>query len=136
TVGCAQWQKRSDLPRTQPEVAGVEETPSSHSGDGDFQTLPPQISNPSAQKVGLILGAGGAKTLAYAGLIRSFKKNKITISHVAATEWSSLVAASFALSGEVHGMDWKLYKLESLGLKFEKGFLGIGGNQASEDLNR
>lgn len=134
-VGCSQFKKREvarphDAPVKAP-VSGTKE-----GVDGDFQDLPAQISNQAAKRVGLILGGGGARTLAYAGLIKSFKKNKITISHVAATEWATLVAASFALSGEVHDMDWKLYKLESLNLKFEKGFLGFGGGQSLNAFNK
>lgn len=127
TMGCGQLQRRGETPSSSQEQIGVED---------DFQTLPPQISNQSSKKIGLILGAGGARTLAYAGLLRSFKKNKITVSHIAGTEWSSLVAASYAISGEIHDMDWKLYKLEGLGLKFEKGFLGFGSNQTSNDLSK
>lgn len=133
SIGCAQLKRRGQVSDATTKGA------SSEAGvgvDEDFQTLPPQISNQSAKKVGLILGAGGAKTLAYAGLIRAFEKNKITISHIAGTEWSSLVAASFALSGQIHDMDWKLYKLEALNLKFGKGFLGFGGTQTSSELSR
>lgn len=132
SISCAQLKRRGEV---DPSVEDQAEE-GREGVDEEFQTLPPQISNQSAKKVGLILGAGGARTLAYAGLIRAFKKSKITISHIAGTEWSSLVAASFALSGEVHDMDWKLYKLESLGLKFGKGFFGFGGSEVSSVLSR
>lgn len=132
-ISCAQLKRRGEVSAPAPGQ-GAEEAPVGV--DEEFQTLPPQISNQSAKKVGLVLGAGGARTLAYTGLIRAFEKNKITISHIASTGWSSLVAASFALNGEVHDMDWKMYKLEALNLKFGKGFLGFGGNQTSSDLSR
>jgi len=135
TAGCTQLKKRSEVQRGTPEVATVGSPAEPTSWvDEDFQNLPPQLSHQTSKNVGLVLGPGGAKTLAYSGLIKSFVKNKISISHIAGTEWSSLIAASFALNGEVHDMDWKLYKLESLHLSFSKGFLGFGGGDVADSL--
>lgn len=131
-LNCSQLKRRDQVSSDQKVVS-----PSStkEGTDEEFQSLPAQLSQQSAKKIGLILGPGGARTLAYAGLIRAFQKKKLQISHIAATEWASLVGASFALSGEVHDMDWKLYKLESLDLSFKKGFLGFGGGHSSADLS-
>jgi len=140
--GCSQLKKRGELERKGQKSPAKEaqiqvlDDPSEMDGqDEDFQSLPPQISRQSAKSVGLVFGSGGARSLAYAGVIRSFQKNKINVTHIAATGWSSLIGASFALSGEVNGMDWKLYKLETLGLKFEKGFLGFGKSGATSKFN-
>jgi len=142
SVGCTQMKRRTEV-RTQqnqtnsgtsPKDVGFETHPEQDE-DGDFQTLPPQISNQRAKKVGLVFGMGGARSFALAGLLRSFEKNKINVSHLAATGWPSLIAASYAMSGEIHGMDWKLYKLEEANLKFDKGFLGFGGSGASSKFH-
>lgn len=129
TLGCSQLRKDTTLSSPTGPSAGAP------SEDADFQQLPAQLSNQSPTKVALILGGGGARTLAHAGVIRALTKEKISISHVAGVEWSSLVAASFAVSQQTHDMDWKLYKLDAMNLKFGSGFFGLSGKKSIRDLN-
>lgn len=129
TTSCSQLKKRGEM--GSPQGPG----PISGPADSQDQPQPVPLSNQSPKKVALILGGGGARTLAHAGVIRALLAEKIEISHVSGIEWGSLVAASFAASGQSHDMDWKLYKLDALNLKFGSGFFGLGGKKSIQDLS-
>ena len=88
---------------------------SSISSQSDSQKVPQkQVKS----KLGLILGPGGVKTFAHAGVIKKIVQAKIPIDSIVGHEWGALVAALFAQaqSKRVHEVDWKLYKLEGEGL--------------------
>ncbi len=69
-------------------------------------------SSSSLPKVGLILGPGGAKALAHAGVIKELVRNRIPIDMIVGLEWGAMPAAIYAQNGQVHEVEWKLYKLE------------------------
>ena len=73
----------------------------------------------------LVLGPGGAKALAHAGVIKALQENHIPINRIVGIEWGALVAASFAIHGQFHEVDWKLYRLDQVDLS-AKGLFGIG----------
>lgn len=67
-------------------------------------------------KVAVILGPGGVKSFAHAGVLKELIKAKIPISAVVGIEWGALVAGIFAQNGQVHEVEWKLYKLQKADL--------------------
>jgi NTE family protein len=67
-------------------------------------------------KVAVILGPGGVKSFAHAGVLKELIKAKIPISAVIGIEWGALVAGIFAQNGQVHEVEWKLYKLQKADL--------------------
>ncbi len=71
----------------------------------------PQFVGQRAPRVGLIFGPGGAKTLAQIGVLQEIEKNKLPVVAVAGLEWGALVGGLFALSGQIHEMDWKVSQL-------------------------
>ena len=64
------------------------------------------------KKVGIILGPGGAKALAEAGVLKELQRARIPIQEVIGLEWGALIGGLFAQRGQAHEMEWKLYKLE------------------------
>lgn len=80
--------------------------------------------------VAVVLGPGGAKALAHAGVIKALQENRIPIGRVIGIEWGSIIAAAFAVHGQSHEVDWKLYKLDQVDLN-SKGLFGIGRGDRS-----
>lgn len=72
--------------------------------------------NSANKKIGLILGPGGAKSLAGIGVIKELQKAKIPIHEVVGIEWGALVGGLFSIKGQSHEAEWKLYKLEKVDL--------------------
>lgn len=102
--GCALVERRTG-PAPVPEVSGEKSPPY------EEQEKAPPVPN-SPKRVGIILGPGGAKALAHAGVLKELNRARIPITHVVGLEWGSLVGALFAQKGQVHEMEWKLYKME------------------------
>lgn len=70
----------------------------------------------TGRRMAVILGPGGFKTFAHAGVIKELRKNNIPIDSIAGIEWGALVAGLYAQRGQIHEAEWKLYKLEKLDL--------------------
>jgi predicted acylesterase/phospholipase RssA len=75
--------------------------------------------------VAVVLGPGGAKALAHAGVIKALQDNRIPIGRIIGIEWGALVAAAYAAHGQSHEVDWKLYRLDQIDLS-ARGLFGIG----------
>lgn len=98
---------------------------------------PPQP--PAPPRVGLILGPGGMRAWAHSAVLHEFVKARIPIHAIVGIEWGALVAATFAEKGEVHNVDWQLFKLKNEQLP-SKGFFNrsasaIPADQLSEYLS-
>lgn len=94
---------------------GCSTTPHKHSKSPETvpYTPPPSQQSPtSPKKVGILLGPGGFKTFAHVGLLKELVKARVPIQAVVGLEWGALPAALFAQNGQVHEVEWKLYKLE------------------------
>jgi len=65
------------------------------------------------KKVGLSLSSGGARGLAHVGVIKILEQNNIPIDFISGTSMGALVAAYYALHGEVK-------ELEKMALSFKK----------------
>ncbi|MCB0349622.1 MAG: hypothetical protein KDD38_00465 [Bdellovibrionales bacterium] len=80
-------------------------------------TVPGSSSPPQAeQKVAVILGPGGYKSFAHAGVLKELNRKNIPIHKIVGIEWGALVAGLYAQRGQINEAEWKLYKLERLDL--------------------
>jgi predicted acylesterase/phospholipase RssA len=79
------------------------------------QTLPPP-QREEAKRVAVILGPGGAKAYAHAGVLKAFQQQRIPVEKVVGLEWGALMGAFFANKGQAHDMEWKLYRMEQQNL--------------------
>jgi hypothetical protein len=70
----------------------------------------------SVKKVALILGPGSFKTFAQVGVIKELKKANIPIDAVVGVEWGALVGGLYSAHGQIHEVEWKMYKLEKVDL--------------------
>ena len=78
-------------------------------------------------RIAVILGPGGAKAFAHVGVLRALQKQRVPIEKVVGLEWGALVGGLFAHHGQVHDVEWKLYKLEQQNLPRPKGLFGRAG---------
>src|SRR4051812_35650969 len=75
---------------------------------GNNETAPPQAIPVAKEKhVAVILGPGGYKAFAHAGVLKELKKANIPIQRIVGVEWGALVAGLFAQRGQVHEAEWK-----------------------------
>ena len=74
-------------------------------------------------KVGVILGPGGVRSFAHTGVLRELLQ-EIPIHSVVGIEWGALIGAMFATHGQVHKVEWELYKLEKNDFFVKKGLFG------------
>lgn len=120
-AGCSQIQTRQEiLSRSQ---KGAEDTKSTgSSGSAAAEPSGSALTTPE-KKVALILGPGGYKTFAHAGVIKELNKHNVPIHKIVGLEWGALVAGLYAQRGQINETEWKLYKLEKLDLA-GTGFFG------------
>ncbi|MGE0526913.1 MAG: patatin-like phospholipase family protein [Bdellovibrionales bacterium] len=88
-----------------------------------------------AKKVAVILGPGGAKAMAHAGVLKSFQQQRIPVSKIVGLEWGALIGALYATKGQAHDVEWKLYKMEQKNLPLSKRGL-FSRNSLGEDSVR
>lgn len=116
-TGCSQLQTRQQIQsKRQNQKQNVNksevdvENSSSTTGATGISTAPKE------HKVALILGPGGYKAFAHAGVIKELRKNNIPIHKVVGLEFGALVGGLFAQRGQINEAEWKLYKLEKTDL--------------------
>ena len=86
---------------------------------------PPPVPQPEEKKrVAVILGPGGAKAFAHVGVLKAFQQQRIPVEKVVGLEWGSLIGGLYALKGQVHDVEWKLYKMEHKNTLEARGFFG------------
>jgi NTE family protein len=85
------------------------------------EPTPPSQVIPLRPRVGIILGPGGMRAMAHAGVLHELHKQRIPIDAIAGIEWGALVASLYASQGAPNGVDWKLFKLKREMLP-QKGF--------------
>lgn len=113
-TGCSQIQTRQQIESR--EQRGGE-------GTKTIDVNKPPIAGPDTggqakieNKVAIILGPGGYKTFAHAGVIKELRKHNVPIHKIVGLEWGALVAGLYAQRGQINETEWKLYKLEKLDL--------------------
>lgn len=113
-AACSQLQTRHEVDmQMQKNTDSAKSSGSGKSLDLDQNTAVP---TKTAKKVALILGPGGYKAFAHAGVIKELRKHNVPINKIVGLEWGALVAGLYAQRGQVNEAEWKLYKLEKLDL--------------------
>jgi NTE family protein len=122
-----QSKKISDTPEpTQNDL------PQTFDNSQDMMSNPPVIEKPEflkreAPRLGLILGGGGALSIAQVGVLQELEAQKVPIHSIAGVEWGALVAGSYAVKNKAHAVEWKLLKMPID--KFESHSLFTSGNK-------
>jgi NTE family protein len=116
-------------------------TPSTPStADHKQEVLQPETASPppvkfwqklSGNKVAIVLGPGGAKTFAHVGVIKALVQNRIPVEKVIGLEWASIVGGLYASKGQIHEVEWKLYKMEQKDWLPRKGLFDSGSSGAA-----
>ena len=94
---------------------------------GQPQVMNPEVTSPppapsDQKKVAVILGPGGAKAFAHIGVLKGLQRLRVPIHKVVGLEWGALVGGLYAVKGQLHEVEWKLYRMEQAGLPRPKGF--------------
>ena len=84
-------------------------------------------------KVGLILGPGLSYTMAHLGALKAINDQKIPIHAISGMEWSSLIAANYAINGAINDMRWKAFQGSFAGA-VSTGLLSGGVKETDEDV--
>jgi len=69
--------------------------------------------NKKSQQIGLALGAGAFRGFAHLGVIKALQENNIPINYISGSSIGSLVAAYYALHGEVDSLAEKILKYKN-----------------------
>lgn len=89
----------------------------------------PEFLQKEAPRLGIILGGGGALSLAHVGVLQELELQKIPIHSMAGIEWGALVGGAYAVTKKAHAIEWKLLKVPSE--KFEnRSFFSSGKKSA------
>lgn len=73
---------------------------------------PPPPVIPSMPKIGIILGAGGAKTYAHIGFLHELSRAKIPVTAIGGIEFAAPMAALFANKELANDVEWQMFKLK------------------------
>lgn len=132
-AACAEIQTRRESPDAKSSRSGEVNDFAGQQGDrrdgrepapeGETGSVPAPTLSREELKVAVILGPGGYKAFAHAGVLKELKKNNIPIHGVVGIEWGALIGGLFAQRGQINEAEWKLYKLEKLDLN-NSGFFG------------
>jgi NTE family protein len=76
------------------------------------QAPPPAPVIPTMPKIGIILGAGGAKTYAHIGFLQEMSKLKIPAVAIGGVEFASPMAALYAKKELANEVEWQMFKLK------------------------
>ena len=93
-------------------------------------TLPVSSQKP---RLALILGPGGLRAYAHAGLLQELAKAKIPVYSVSGLEMGALPAALFALKGQPFEPEWQMMKMKEDDF-IHKGLLSGAGSQKADTL--
>lgn len=73
---------------------------------------PPAPVIPAMPKIGLILGAGGAKTYAHIGFLHELQRAKVPVHAIGGVEFAAPMAALYANKELVNDVEWQMFKLK------------------------
>ena len=84
----------------------------------DVQLSCSHLSQPSKDRprVGLILGAGGARALSAIGVLKVLKEHQIPIDYLVGMGWGAWVAGVYAKNQSINEVHWSFYKLSKRGV--------------------
>lgn len=137
--GCQTKRLRTDTNKqgAGPIVTEAHETPAQDSKSEVLQETPGTQASPTVwqksgqRRVAVVLGPGGAKAFAHVGVLKTLSQNRIPIDKVVGLEWGALVAGVYASKGQVHEVEWKLYKMEQKDWLPKKGIFNRENSGAS-----
>lgn len=86
------------------------------------QPLPTPII-PAVPKIGIILGAGGAKTFAHIGFLHELNRSRIPVFSIGGVELAAPMAALFASRETANDVEWQMFKLKDEDI-YKKTILG------------
>jgi NTE family protein len=104
------------------------EVPTAPSASGNsLSEVPPSSSPiPAMPKIGLILGAGGARAYGHIGFLQNLSRMKVPVYATVGIEWGAPIAALLSSKGQVYDVEWQMFKLKDDDLN-KKSLLGSGG---------
>lgn len=89
------------------------EPPQTISNNPVTEAPPPAPTIPTMPKIGIILGAGGAKTYAHIGFLQELAREKIPVTAIAGVEFAAPMAALYANRELANDVEWQMFKLKS-----------------------
>lgn len=94
---------------------------------------PPAPVIPSMPKIGIILGAGGAKTYAHIGFLHELQRAKVPVYAIGGVEFGAPMAALYANKEQANDVEWQMFKLKDDEV-FKKSLLGITAKNSEVTL--
>lgn len=73
---------------------------------------PPPRTEPRAAKIGLILGPGGMRAWAHAGVLQEIHRSQLPVQFIAGLEMGALPAALYASKPQAFEAEWQMSKLK------------------------
>nr|WP_295902079.1 patatin-like phospholipase family protein [uncultured Bdellovibrio sp.] len=73
---------------------------------------PPAPVIPSMPRIGIILGAGGAKTYAHIGFLHELMRAKVPVQSIGGVEFAAPMAALYANKEQANDVEWQMFKLK------------------------
>ncbi|MBO9668401.1 MAG: hypothetical protein J7501_16500, partial [Bdellovibrio sp.] len=131
-AGCQSIQTREDIRRQQQPQTGRPSTQAPQQQHPQYpqypsQTLPPVTTEPNPEvpstpppapvipalpKIGIILGAGGAKTYAHIGFLHELARAKVPVAAIGGVEFAAPMAALYANREQANDVEWQMFKLK------------------------
>lgn len=93
-------------PSSQPVITEVPEH------EQEVTPPPPAPVIPSLPKIGIILGAGGAKTYAHIGFLQELGRARIPVHAIGGIEFAAPMAALYANKEQANDVEWQMFKLK------------------------
>ncbi|KHD88604.1 MAG: alpha/beta hydrolase [Bdellovibrio sp. ArHS] len=126
-VGCQSIRTREDIrkqpqprpPVTQtPQQPSIPQPPLIESDEEEAVQVPtppppPAPVIPTMPKMGIILGAGGAKTYAHIGFLHELQRAKVPVHSIGGIEFAAPMAALYANKEQANDVEWQMFKLKS-----------------------
>lgn len=140
SAGCAYISKHSSTPTRPPTSDKTQQTSSEASREStNASSNTPAADSPAgltkAIKVGLILGPGGVRAMAHAGILQELHRNQIIPVGIVGMEWGALVAAYFADKADRYTAEWQLGKIKEDQI-FHRGVLTTGTSKDLTDMKK
>jgi len=73
---------------------------------------PPAPVIPAMPKIGIILGAGGAKAYAHIGFLHELMRAKVPVYAIGGVEFAAPMAALYANKEQANDVEWQMFKLK------------------------
>lgn len=84
-------------------------------------------------RIGLILGAGGARALSSIGVLKALQEYQIPIDYLIGMGWGAWIAGVYAKNQSINEVQWSFYKLSKRGF-FDSSFFKASLQPKSIDL--